>query len=968
MGSWLLIALTVAVLLRAAPQTAGLNGAVPHDLTSFQTFQGTPWSGEPGKLESVTGIMSRAATDPEDRQPPTRLGDPIDETHKMDEIRDANPNASPTSQWPMAQPSAAPVVASANAPLTPGLSWVGVHASESGFVPPDATGAVGPTQVIALANGRLKVFDKAGNLGPLNVTDQTFFASVRGTASTCDPRVRYDRLSGRWFVSEITCGGTPNRILLAVSSGATITSTSSFSFFQFQQDQVGTTPNIDTGAFADYETLGVDANALYIGANMFYGASGFSVTGFVVNKASLLAGTLSVTAFRGLVDANRHGPVSPQGVVNDDPSWPEGYFIGADYGSYSMLTMRRIINPGGVPSISGNLLMDTPLTRYPFHSLQFAQNSDAPLDAIDDRLYAATIRKDKITGATTLWTAHNIGVNANGVASTPTRNGARWYQIGSLTTAPSLIQAGTLNDSAPASPVGYWMPSVASNGQGHMAMVASFAHGLNNYAGIAIAGRLAADSPGTISPAATAITGAGAYNDWCVSCSKYRWGDYSQIVTDPTDDQTMWAFATYTIGTDPSDSWGVRVTKLSAPPPAMPVSVTPQFIKRGVPATLVTVTGISAAGSGFFDPGSGYARRLSASIGGGVSVNAMTFVDPTHLVLNVSTVGATTGAQNVVVNNPDGQQAAANGLLTITSAGLTPATDLDGDAKSDLIVWRPGSGTFFGLTSSSGYAYESATGRQGGASGDVPFTGDVDGDARADLIVWRPSSGTFFWLTSTSGYNPAAAGARQWGANTDIPFVADLDGDGKVDFGVWRPETGTFFWLTSSSGYSYAAAMAKQWGAPGDIPLLADADGDGRADLAVWRPSNGTFFWLSSSSGYSYSAAVGKQWGAAGDVPLLADLDGDGKADPMVWRPASATFFWLTSTSGYSYAAAPSRQWGSSGDVPMIADIDGDTKGDLVFWRPSNGTFAWLTSSSGYSDAASGSKQWGGAGDTPLVR
>ena len=193
----------------------------------------------------------------------------------------------------------------------------------------------------------------------------------------------------------------------------------------------------------------------------------------------------------------------------------------------------------------------------------------------------------------------------------------------------------------------------------------------------------------------------------------------------------------------------------------MPVSVTPQFIKRGVPATLVTVTGISAAGSGFFDPGSGYARRLSAAIGGGVSVNAVTFVDPTHLVLNVSTVGATTGAQNVVVNNPDGQQAAANGLLTITSAGLTPATDLDGDAKSDLIVWRPGSGTFFGLTSSSGYAYESATGRQGGASGDVPFTGDVDGDARADLIVWRPSSGTFFWLTSTSGYNPAAAGARR---------------------------------------------------------------------------------------------------------------------------------------------------------------------------------------------------------------
>ena len=48
------------------------------------------------------------------------------------------------------------------------------------------------------------------------------------------------------------------------------------------------------------------------------------------------------------------------------------------------------------------------------------------------------------------------------------RNGSRWYQIGSLTTTPALVQSGTLFDPAATNPRGYWIPSVAMSGQGHM--------------------------------------------------------------------------------------------------------------------------------------------------------------------------------------------------------------------------------------------------------------------------------------------------------------------------------------------------------------------------------------------------------------------------------------------------------------------------------------------------------------------
>src|SRR5262249_15407469 len=75
-------------------------------------------------------------------------------------------------------------------------SFLATDLSESPVVPPDPSGAAGPTQILVAVNGRIKVFDKAGHVGGLSVDTNTFFQSVLpdGSAGTTNPRIVYDRL------------------------------------------------------------------------------------------------------------------------------------------------------------------------------------------------------------------------------------------------------------------------------------------------------------------------------------------------------------------------------------------------------------------------------------------------------------------------------------------------------------------------------------------------------------------------------------------------------------------------------------------------------------------------------------------------------------------------------------------------------------------------------------------------------
>ncbi len=645
--------------------------------TYAQDKPGTAITSGVGLAETTAQIMARQATTNVISVP--RIAPRLRPTLH----RQSNASALPDE---MAAPMGKSSRMSLKIAQTTGANWLGADLFDAKAFPPDSMGAIGPSQYVVAINGRIRTFQRHGAPDPtLDVDTDVFFASAMtplgGSVTSnfvSDPRIRYDRITQRWYIVMIDVPNDgantfANRVMIAVSDTPQISSTTVWRFFFFNP----------TANFVDYPTLGLDNNALYIGANIFNlaGTAYINADAYVVRKSSIQgAGPATVTVFSNLITdtacgtAGDDGLYTPQGVDNANTA-TEGYFIGVSWCYFSRLVVRRVSNPGSAaPTISGNLTVNTPAFTvvYTQPHLGNTGGTNGEIDASDTRLMSAQVRNGN------LYTAHGIAVKPDGTAVgsasfDPTgRNALRWYRINSLTTAPAVADSGTVFDSTATDPHTtnvrwYAFPGIQVNGQGHMA-IGFTASGPLQRINAGFTGRLATDAPG-VTDAPTLYTNAlQAYNPPGDPGSSFgrRWGDYSYTSVDPTDDMTMYTIQEYTSA---QDAWGVRVVRLNPPDPATPSAISTPTVATGVASTTATITGTSINGSGFFDPGPGFEKRIQVEILPGVTVTGVTVVDPTHLSVTFSTVGASVGEKVIRVINPDGgtvQQSAV--LLTVTGA------------------------------------------------------------------------------------------------------------------------------------------------------------------------------------------------------------------------------------------------------------------------------------------------------------
>jgi len=699
--SFLLLFGAVLLAITGFGISAGAQGSGARPETHQDEIAGVTVVGERGIQRTTGEIMMTQQLAPPSSKP---LFMPEHEVPGHDD-RPQNPSARPLSSTPdlgAAQPAAGNFVMAANdvpapsAPQTVGVNFNTVTGpTETGAFPPDTMGAIGPSQFFLFVNGRLRTFNKTTGVadGVVNADPDVFFASVMTPVSgavvanfTSDPQVRYDRLSGRWFLSIIDvpctnagCTTTAgNRWMVAVSDAASssaITAGTVWTFYFFQTDPVN---------FCDYPSLGIDSQALYTGCNMFNatGTAFVGSNGYVIRKTSVLSGGPIVqTTFANMALGVGAGPYAPRGVDNYDPASNEGYFIGVDNASFGLLQIRRVSNPGGAPTISANipLTVNTTSSSVPLDHLGNTGGTNGRIDSLDDRLFAAHIRNGR------LWTTHNIRVDATGIASTAaqSREAVRWYELNGVRSTdnggvPVVVQSGTIFDSAAtlAAARQYSIPTIVVSGQGHAALGFTTT-GTPFRIDAATNGRLAGDTLGALQAVALYTASSTAYNPASDAggTGGRRWGDYSFTSLDPNDDMTMWTVQEYCNGTG---TYGAQVAQLLAPPPASPASA--PSVAAGQSSVNVIITGTSTAGSGFYDPGTNLAppalpfNHISATVTGGVVVNSVTYTDPTHVTLNLNTTGASAGAKDVTITNPDGQSRTGVGILTVTIAGTPTAT------------------------------------------------------------------------------------------------------------------------------------------------------------------------------------------------------------------------------------------------------------------------------------------------------
>src|SRR3989440_5861447 len=156
-----------------------------------------------------------------------------------------------------------------------------------GCSPPDPNGAVGPNNVVTMANLHFQIFDKIGNslFGPaLNNTLWSGFGGPCQTQNAGDPVVLYDQLADRWLLSQFTAGSAPFYNCVAISQ----TSNPTGSYYRYAI-LTGTTG----GNFPDYPKYGIWPDAYYISTREFLGGSGGAFQGvgaYALNRAQMIAG------------------------------------------------------------------------------------------------------------------------------------------------------------------------------------------------------------------------------------------------------------------------------------------------------------------------------------------------------------------------------------------------------------------------------------------------------------------------------------------------------------------------------------------------------------------------------------------------------------------------------------------------------------------------------------------------------
>ena len=410
---------------------------------------------------------------------------------------------------------------------TSGLSFDGINdAQGGGFVPPDTNASVGDTQVVETVNVAYAVYSKTTGtrvFGPVNI--QTLYTPLGGQCATgnlSDPTVIYDKAAARWVITMIAFNNSfsQNDACIAVSTSSDATGT----YNQYALSYGST--------LADYPKMAAWPDAYYLTTDSFPNGGFFKgAESCALDRTNMLIGNPATaicfqrgTSDFALLPADLDGATAP-------PAGSPNYEM--ELGTSTKLNLFKFHVDFSIPTNS-TFTGPTQIT-VPSYTDACATTGDCvvqpspgeKLDALGDRLMFRLAYRNFGTFEA-LVANHSIKPSGSGGAV----SGLRWYEVRSPGGTPVLFQKGTVGGGT--SSVAKWMGSIAEDKNGDMALGYSKSNS-STKPSIEYVGRVPTDALGTMESAKLVITGAGVQTN-----SQHRWGDYSSMAIDPSDDCTFW--------------------------------------------------------------------------------------------------------------------------------------------------------------------------------------------------------------------------------------------------------------------------------------------------------------------------------------------------------------------------------------------------------------------------------------------
>ncbi len=437
---------------------------------------------------------------------------------------------------------------------------------DSFFTPPDCNGAAGPGQFVELINGRFTVYSKATGARLLSETDQDFWTaaglSLPSGVFISDPRLVFDPTVQRWFVGAIDydASGVNNRFLLAVSTAAD--PLAPWQALAFTADPVN-------GNFADFPTLGLDANGVYLAAFMFDSAGvALGDTLVAVPKGDLIGPTPTADSrtWFGLLDSSRFGCVL-QPVVNFDTLPTNANVLavgdlGLDFLPHSNLVACAVQN-ASTPA-RASLSTPTSISVDPYLvPVNPQQPGDRNLDPGDTRFSSKVSQVGGI-----IYAVHSLEVND--------REAIRWYRISP--TDYSVLESGTITDPN----LDLFYPSIAANASGTV-VIAFNASGPATYISIfAVVGQTV-NGVTSFGPPLLLKSGLATYQ-YTSNSGISRWGDYSTTSVDPTDPNRFWTIQMFPVSLS---VWATQITELLTAVPILSITSLHRDVLLSWPGTAI---------------------------------------------------------------------------------------------------------------------------------------------------------------------------------------------------------------------------------------------------------------------------------------------------------------------------------------------------------------------------------------------